>query len=104
MTSYMIKHSKLMPKSQKKQNFVDRVTRYGYFRKWHPLKQTKTKNGRHFFISTFDNFQLCFFVQKDSFTLKVLKMQFVFGTEFVKQCRFDFVKFFLVSTKDKLHF
>ena len=77
MTSYMIEHSKLMPKSQKKQNFVDRVTRYGYFRKWHPLKQTKTKNGRHFFISTFDKLQLCFFVQNDSSTLKVLKMHFL---------------------------
>ena len=53
-----------------------------WFRKWHPFKQTKTKNGRHFFISTFDNFQLCFFVQKDSFTLKVLKMQFVFGWDY----------------------
>ena len=53
-----------------------------WFRKWHPLKQTKTKNERHFFLSTFDNFQLCFFVQKDSFTPKVLKMQFVFGWDY----------------------
>ena len=53
MTSYMIEHSKLMPKSQKKQNFVDRVTRYGYFRKWHPLKQTKSKIGRRFEKPTF---------------------------------------------------
>ena len=53
-----------------------------WFRKWHPFKQTKTKNGRHFFISTFDNFQLCFFVQKDSLTPKVLKMQFVFGWDY----------------------
>ena len=53
-----------------------------WFRKWHPFKQTKTKNGRHFFTSTFDNFQLCFFVQKDSFTLNVLKMQFVFGWDY----------------------
>ena len=53
-----------------------------WFRKWHPFKQTKTKNGRHFFISTFDNFQLCFFVPKDSFTLKFLKMQFVFGRDY----------------------
>ena len=84
MTSYMIEHSKLMPKSQKKQNFVDRVTRYGYFRKWHPLKQTKTKNGRHFFIPTFHNLQLCFFVQKDSTTLKVIKLQFVFGWAIIR--------------------
>ena len=42
-------------------------------------KKKKKKNGWHFFISTFDNFQLCFFVRKDSITLKVLKMQFVFG-------------------------
>ena len=53
-----------------------------WFRKWHPFKQTKTKNGRHFFISTFDELQLCFFVQKDSSTVKVLKMQFVFGWDY----------------------
>ena len=40
---------------------------------WHPLKQTKTKNKRHFFIPTFKVIQLCFFDQNDSFTLKVLK-------------------------------
>ena len=39
MTSYMIKHSKIMPKSKKNLNFLDRVTRYGYFRKWGPLKE-----------------------------------------------------------------
>ena len=42
------------------------------------------KNGRHFFISTFENLQLCFFVQNDSFTLKVLKMQFVFGWAIIR--------------------
>ena len=44
MTSYMIKQGELMPKDKKKQNFVDRVTRYGHFNKWHPLKQTKTRH------------------------------------------------------------
>ena len=39
MTSYMIKHSKLIPKTQKKLNFLDRVTRYGYFSKWCLLKE-----------------------------------------------------------------
>ena len=39
MTSYMIKHGELMPKSQRNLNFFDRVTRYGYFRKWCPLKE-----------------------------------------------------------------
>ena len=39
MSSYMIKHSKLMPKYRKNQIFLDSVTRYGYFRKWCPLKQ-----------------------------------------------------------------
>ena len=58
--------------------------------KWRPLKQTKSKNGRHFFISTFDKLQLWFFVQKDSSTLKVLKMQFVFGWPYDKEhCRLN---------------
>ena len=39
MTPYIIKHSKLMPKSPKNLNSNGRVTRYGYFRKWSPLKQ-----------------------------------------------------------------
>ena len=44
------------------------------------MASTKTnKNKRHFFIPTFKFIQLCFFVQNDSFTLKVLKTQFVFG-------------------------
>ena len=42
------------------------------------VETNKNENGRHFVISTFDKFQLCFFVQKDSFTLKVLKTQFAF--------------------------
>ena len=56
----------------------------GLFRKlrlknWRPLKQTKTKNKRHFFIPTFKVIQLCFFAQNDSFTIKVPKTQFIFG-------------------------
>ena len=47
--------------------------------KWHPLKQTKTQNRHQFISSTFHNQKLCSLAQKDSFTLKVLKMEFVFG-------------------------
>ena len=47
------------------------------FVKWHPLKQTKTKNGHHFRRLTFKVIQLCCVAQKDSFTLKVLKLQVV---------------------------
>ena len=45
--------------------------------KWRPLKQTKTKNGHHFRRLTFKVIQLCCLAQNDSFTLKVLKSQFV---------------------------
>ena len=65
-------------------NSIESLLRYRNFKIWHPLKQTKSKNGRHFFISTFENLQLCFFVQKDSSTLKVLKMQFVFGWAIIR--------------------
>ena len=41
--------------------------------KWHPLKQTKSKNKHHFSIPTFWVIQLCFLVQKDSSFLKALK-------------------------------
>ena len=47
------------------------------FVKWHPLKQTKTKNGHHFRRLTFKVIQLCCLAQKDSFTPKVLKLHFV---------------------------
>ena len=46
---------------KKKKNCRGRFSDILGFRKWRPLEQTKTKNGRHFFISTFDNLQLCFF-------------------------------------------
>ena len=46
MTSYVIKHNKLMPKKSKSQNFLDRVTRYGYFRKWCPLKELPFRTFR----------------------------------------------------------
>ena len=39
MTSHMNQYGELMPKSQKTLHFLDRVTRYGYFRKWCPLKE-----------------------------------------------------------------
>ena len=73
----LILHSELMPKSQKNKKIHDRITRYGYFKKWCPLKQTKTKNGHHFRRLTFKDIQLCCLAQNDSFTLKVLKLQFV---------------------------
>ena len=41
----LILHSELMPKTKK---IHDRVTRYDYFKKWHPLKQTKTKSDTTF--------------------------------------------------------
>ena len=70
--------------------FINGLLRNGHFKIWRPLKQTKSKNRRHFFISTFENLQLCFFVQKDSATLKVLKMQFVFGWAYDKgHCTFN---------------
>ena len=45
--------------------------------KWCPLKQTKTKNRHHFRRLTFKVIQLCCLAQNDSFTPKVLKLQFV---------------------------
>ena len=74
----------LVGKNQKTKYFPSPLLRYRNFKIWRPLKQTKTKNGRHFFISTFENLQLCFFVQNDSSTLKVLKMQFVFGWAIIR--------------------
>ena len=80
----------LVGKNQKNKYFPQPLLRYRNFKIWRPLKQTKSKNGRHFFISTFENLQLCFFVQNDSFTLKVLKMQFVFGWAYDKgHCIFN---------------
>ena len=69
-------------KEQKFKFLTARLRDILWFGKWHPFKHTKTKNKRHFFISTFDKVQLCFFVQKDSFTLNVLKMQFFFGWDY----------------------
>ena len=77
--NFVIVTSNWVSQEQKLQFWTARFRDILWFRKWHPFKQTKTTNGCHFFISTFDSFQLCFFVQKDFFTLKVLKMQFVFG-------------------------
>ena len=74
----------LVRKNEKNKYLPQPLLRYRNFKIWRPLKQTKSKNGRHFFISTFENLQLCFFVQKDSSTLKVLKMQFVFGWAIIR--------------------
>ena len=80
-----LKHFSITNNIWKRKIFsVDGLLRYRNFKIWRPLKQTKSKNGRHFFISTFENLQLCFFVQKDSSTLKVLKMQFVFGWAIIR--------------------
>ena len=49
----LILHCKLIPKSPNEQKFPDRVHRYGYFKKWHLLKQTKTKIRLHFERPTF---------------------------------------------------
>ena len=73
--------------------------------KWRPLKQTKTKNKRHFFIPTFKVIQLCFFAQNDSFTLKVLKTQFVFGWAMIWNIAHSICNLsYHGSAKDKLHF
>ena len=86
-----LKHFSITNNIWKRKIFsVDGLLRYRNFKIWRPLKQTKSKNGCHFFISTFENLQLCFFVQKDSSTLKVLKMQFVFGWAYDKgHCIFN---------------
>ena len=47
MTSYMIKHCELMPKSQKNKILSIGLPENGFFRKWRPLKQTKTKIRHH---------------------------------------------------------
>ena len=58
--------------------------------KWHPLKQTKSKNKHHFFIPTFWVIQLYFLVRKDSSTPKVLKIHFVSGWSVNKEhCIFN---------------
>ena len=73
--------------------------------KWHPLKQTKTKNKRHFFIPTFKVIQLCFFVQNDSFTLKILKTQLIFGWAMIRKIAdWMFNVSYHGSAKDKLRF
>ena len=81
-----LKHLSITNNIWKRKKFsVDGLLRYRNFKIWRPLKQTKSKNGHHFFISTFDNLQLCFLVQKGSCTLKVLEMQFVFGWAYDKE-------------------
>ena len=72
--------------------------------KWHSLKQTKSKIRHHFWGPTFHDKELCFLVQKDSFTLKVLKTQFVLGWAMIRNiadwmCNVPYHG----SAKDKLH-
>ena len=74
----------LVGKNQKNKYFTSPLLIYRNFKILRPLKQTKSKNGRHFIISTFENLQLCFFVQNDSFILKVLKMLVEFGWAYDK--------------------
>ena len=38
--------------------------------KWHPLKQTKSKNKQHFFNPIFHDTQLCFWSYRDFSSLK----------------------------------
>ena len=74
----------------KKQIFPSANTEISQFQNMASIKTNKIKKRRHFIISTFENLQLCFFVQKDSATLKVLKMQFVFGWAYDKgHCIFN---------------
>ena len=80
----------LVGKNQKKQIFPSANTELSQFQNMASIKTNKIKKRMHFIISTFENLQLCFFVQKDSATLKVLKMQFVFGWAYDKgHCIFN---------------
>ena len=73
--------------------------------KWRPLKQTKSKNKHHFSSPTFWVIQLCFWVKKDSPTLKTIKMYFVSGSTSKKNvaCLICSVLYYL-SARDKVHF
>ena len=74
----------------KKQIFPLAPTEISQFQNMASIKTNKIKNGCHFFLSTFENLQLCFFVQKDSYPLKVLNMQFGFGWAYDKgHCIFN---------------
>ena len=53
MTSYMINHSKLITKAKKTKILSTGLPDNGFFRKWHPLKQTKTKIWHQFLRPTF---------------------------------------------------
>ena len=70
----MLRYTQIIKKTD---HFPTGLPDLAIFVKWHPLKQTKTKNGHHFRRLTFKVIQLCCLAQNDSFTLKVLKSQFV---------------------------
>ena len=73
--------------------------------KWRPLKQTKSKNKHHFSSPTFWVIQLCFWVQKDSSTLKALKLYFVTGWEIIQNIAYSICNVsFWRRSRDKVHF
>ena len=73
--------------------------------KWRPLKQTKSKNKHHFSSPTFWVIQLCFWVKKDSTTLKALKMYFVPGWEIIQNIAYSICNVsFWHQSRDKVHF
>ena len=70
-------------------NFKEKFLPMSFFAKWgkvkwRPLKQTKSKNKHHFSSPTFWVIQLCFWVQKDSSTLKTLKICFFPAWELIQ--------------------
>ena len=79
------------------------------FVKWHPLKQTKLKNGHHFWRPTFLDIELCCLVQKDSTALKLLKSHFA-STEhgsvsllYIKCAMFFHKKWWIINYYHKIH-
>ena len=73
-------------------SYVKQKTCFNFFYIWleyvrqmcKKLKQTKSKILHHFWGPTFHNKELSSLVRKDSFTLKVLKMEVVFRWDYTK--------------------
>ena len=80
ISNFLIYGAKILDKcirSQKKKlNTLSFFAKSRYV-KWHPLRQTKSKNKQHFFIPIFHDIQLCFWSGRDSSPLKVFKIYFV---------------------------
>ena len=91
-------------------NFKKKILPMSFFAKWgkvkwHTLKQTKSKNKHHFFIPTFYVIQLCFWVQKDSSTLKILKMYFVSRSMSKRNVAYRIcIVLYYLSASDKVQF